>query len=316
VLQLGPREGVQVDSENDAAQIVDFFRNVKHFGGNIGYSDGTTVGDVIGLFSFMDKGVYLRASNGDPQAIPYAFTITTQSSMTGFIDAEVDGIITTLSFGRVAELRAIVDGRTDVVLATPDHNPFQPANEAYALLVRTGSDGTDANITFALHGTLGTSTITVDTSPVGRMESGDTNYVTIPSMNLGTLQSITVTNDGTGNAPDWDLLDISVSSARYMGADPCPHYPTAVFNQTVPAHGSRTAFFATDEYAWVASPLTPDGTASNPWNLFFDAYCSVTPGGTIHVAAGQYNEKVKLTKPCFVDFWSAHGAGPAHVGGP
>ncbi len=319
VLTLGSREGVMVDSENDAAQIVDFFRKSKQFAGNIGYGDGTTVGNVIGLFSFMDKGVYLRASNADPQAIPYVFTITTQENMRKFIDAGVDGVLTSIWSGNVAILRAIVDGRTDVVVATPDHNPFQFANETYALRVRTGNggnDGTDADITFALHGALGTATITVDTSPVGRMESGTTSYVTIPSMNLGSLQSITVSNDGTGNAPDWGLRDISVASARYMGANSCLHYPTAVFNQTIPANGSATAFFRTDEYAWSASLLTPDGTAAHPWTLFFDAYCAVAPGGTIHVAAGQYNEKLTLTKPCFVDFWPAHGAGPAHIGGP
>ena len=117
--------------------------------------------------------------------------------------------------------RASCRAARDVVPATRAYNPFRFPNEAYALRIRTGSDGTDANITFTLQGTLGTSTITVDTSHVGRMESGDTNYVTIPSQDLGALQSITVSNDGTGNGPDWELLDIAVSSARYMGAHSC-----------------------------------------------------------------------------------------------
>jgi hypothetical protein len=42
---------------------------------------------------------------------------------------------------------------------------------------RTGDDGTDASITFTLEGS---GVVTVNTEPIGRMESG-TNFVTIPS---------------------------------------------------------------------------------------------------------------------------------------
>src|SRR5205807_1420397 len=118
---------------------------------------------------------------------------------------EVDGIIT----DDVPLLKTVVNSRTDIVAATPAHNPFLPENEAYALLVQTGNDGTDAHITFTLFGALGSSTITFDSSHVGRMESGDLNYVTLPSKDLGALQSVKVQIDSAGNGPGWNLQTLS-----------------------------------------------------------------------------------------------------------
>ena len=43
-VQLGDREGVQVDGDNSASAVVSFFRTTKKFNGNIGYGDGTSVG--------------------------------------------------------------------------------------------------------------------------------------------------------------------------------------------------------------------------------------------------------------------------------
>jgi hypothetical protein len=97
---------------------------------------------------------------------------------------------------------------------------------AYALQVHTGDKfnaGTDANVTFTLTGTLGSSSKTVDTSLIGsirgkipgRMEGNAWDFVTLQSLNLGTLQSITVQRDNEGNAPDWFLDRILVDSFRY-----------------------------------------------------------------------------------------------------
>ena len=47
------------------------------------------------------------------------------------------------------------------------------------------------------------------------MESGAWNWVTIPSDDLGALQSVTVQRDDSGNAPDWHLDRIEVHSARF-----------------------------------------------------------------------------------------------------
>jgi len=50
------------------------------------------------------------------------------------------------------------------------------------------------------------------------MEAGGTDHVTIPSLNLGKLTWLHIQNHGGFfNSPDWDLRDVGVSSARWIG---------------------------------------------------------------------------------------------------
>jgi hypothetical protein len=73
----------------------------------------------------------------------------------------------------VATLRAIIDEgefQSKVRLAGRSENPFTRPDTAYALQVHTGDKfnaGTDANVTFTLTGTLGSSSKTVDASLIG-----------------------------------------------------------------------------------------------------------------------------------------------------
>ena len=253
----------------------------------------------------MDGAAWLRATVGFPRSVTYVYAINPADSMRTFIDAGVDGIIT----DELPTLMGIVQGRSDIRLATRQDNPFQPLNEAYGLKIRTGDDGTDANITFTLEGSLGSSTITVNTAPVGRMESGDTNFVTIPSRNLGVLKSITVENDGSGNRPNWFLQDITVQSAHWLKPDPSYHY-TATLNGINRGHGFDKIPFRLDEFVWGGFAAASDGTAASPRKTVAEALREVAPGGTIHVATGIYSEKVSLSKPCTLKFWGDHGTGP------
>jgi len=75
--------------------------------------------------------------------------------------------------------------------------------------------GTDANVTFTLTGSSGTAVKVIDTSLDGRMERNDWNYVTMHSPDLGSLASITVQRDNSGNGPKWFLDRILVNSFRY-----------------------------------------------------------------------------------------------------
>jgi hypothetical protein len=306
---LKEREGVMVDGEDDAGAVANYFLS-RGYDGNIGYGDGTTPGIGPRLVRAMDGAVWLRAAIGFPRSVTYVYTINLEDSMRTFIDAGVDGIIT----NELLTLTHIVHGRSDIRLATRQDNPFQPLPEAYGLMIRTGDDGTDANITFTLEGSLGSSKITVNTAPIGRMESGNTNFVTIPSRNLGALKSITVENDGSGNRPDWFLKDITVQSARWLKPDPSYHY-IAVLNGINRGHGFDKIPFRLDEFVWggVAS-FVSDGTAANPRGKVADAYREVAPGGTIHIATGVYSEKVSLSKPCTLTFWGDHGTGPVVLG--
>ena len=100
------------------------------------------------------------------------------------------------------------------------------SRQGYALEVKTSDilgAGTDANITFTLHGANGSASITLDTSWSNMMERNDTNYVYIPSADLGNLTSITVSTDASGGKwgislnSEWNVDWIKVRSFGYIG---------------------------------------------------------------------------------------------------
>ena len=99
-------------------------------------------------------------------------------------------------------------------MATREDNPFKPELQAYGLQVTTmdtQNGGTNADLTFKLTGCRGTSTVTYNTGMVtglystARMESGQDDWVTIPSLNLGKLTTLEISNDGTGLGGGADL---------------------------------------------------------------------------------------------------------------
>lgn len=216
--QLGPREGVMVDEENDPVAVS------KHFNDqgvvNHGYGNGISVLScgILGpnVRPSMEHACGIRASGARPRFI-YVWTVDCEELQEEYMRIGVDGVIT----DDPAEMRAIMsepEFKSVVRLATRDDNPFLPGNYAYALTIKTGNvggAGTDANVTFTLTGTRGFAKKTVDTKFIKRMESGSTNYVTIQSPDLGPLVSITVQRDDTGNGPGWFLEYIQVASARY-----------------------------------------------------------------------------------------------------
>src|SRR5207247_11333194 len=117
----------------------------------------------------------------------------------------------------------------EVHLVTRQDNPFQTLNEAYAVQVHTDNyldSGTDALLQFTRTGCLGSSSIIIDTGFIwgnydsDRMHWGNDDWITIPSKDLGQLQSITVENLGPDDLfglAGWDLTEVHVSSARYIG---------------------------------------------------------------------------------------------------
>ena len=313
-------EGVQVDGEADSGAVVNTFLT-RGYNGNIGFGDGTA-GLGLGLATAMDGAVGNRAAFGYPRAVTYVYTIESEDSMRKYIDAGVDGIIPDgfppvagLEALYIQNLRALVDGRRDIRFATRDDNPFASPPEAYSLYVRTMKEtgaGTDADVTFTLNGALGSSSIVVNTAPPGRMEDGDDNWVTIPSKNLGALYSITLSVGGGINFPNWHLEDITVRSARWLGPG---IYTGAALHDTIQADSTYTLQLPVDEYVWGGSGADGAVTPTH-WQKFADAYNWVAPGGTIHVASGQYGDKLTLTNPCTLTFWAEHGTTPAVIGAP
>ena len=183
------------------------------------FGNGISVlNDILGpnVRPSLERGCELRAEAARPKFI-YAWTVNDAELSREYMRIGVDGLIS----DDIAQLAGIVKEpawKEKLRLATRADNPLAPANAAYGLTVHTGnvgSGGTDANVTFTLTGALGSSSVTVNTELVGREESGDTNYITLPSVDLGSLQSITVQRDNSGNGPDWYLAQIEVKSARY-----------------------------------------------------------------------------------------------------
>jgi glycerophosphoryl diester phosphodiesterase len=246
---LGAREGLMIDSDNSPDFVSgSVFSDVE----NQCYGNG--VADVFRdsvlaphIRPSIERACQLRAELGRLKFI-YTWSVGFEapSDMREYIRIGVDGIIAgwrpaAFDSISVSKLRGVIDEpefRSMVRLATREDNPFVPANAAYALTVLTDSRhnaGTDANITFTLTGTFGSSSKTVDASlkgsttgaTPGRMENG-LDYVTLPSADLGDLISITVRRDNQGNAPGWYLNWIRVQSARYGGVS-----KQAIFNRWI-----------------------------------------------------------------------------------
>ena len=244
--QLGEREGVSVDGEDDPAQVVGALKEAAF--GNIAYGDGT-LGPGPNLARAVDWASFLKASWGVPRSIADVYTIADLNMMDFFIDAGTDGIIPdhfiaippfpglalteydpfSVPFTLALGARIGAPLNPAVRLATPEDNPFKPKVQAYGLQVTTldvKDGGTDAPLTFTLEGCRGTSKVTVHTgiapnlTGTGRMERGNTDHVTIPSLNLGKLTKLTIFNDGSiFDAAAWSLGDVAVSSAQYIGPD-------------------------------------------------------------------------------------------------
>jgi len=214
--QLGPREGVMIDQENDPIEVSDFFSGDGIE--NQSFGNGISVANSIlgpNVRPSIEKACWFRATTNRLRFI-YAWTVNDHDVMREYIRIGLDGIIT----DQPGNLRAITqeaEFKPMVRLATRADNPFQPANQAYGLAIHTGDregSGTDAKLTFTLTGAAGSASITVDASLPGRLDTGGWNYVTLPSSDLGALQSISVQSDGQSERPDWFLDKITVESLR------------------------------------------------------------------------------------------------------
>jgi hypothetical protein len=232
---LNPREGLMIDEQNDPESVSAFFSGVEQQC----YGNGVAPPFQAPTFSphlrpSIEKACALRAGTGNLKFV-YTWTVSDPDELREYLRIGVNGIIpgdspSSFDAQPVARLRAIIDEsefQSKIRLAVRDDNPFTRPDTAYALKVHTGDNfgaGTDANITFTLTGTLGSTSKTVDTSLIGfllgkkfgRMERDDWDFVTLQSLNLGELQSITVQRDDQGNRLDWFLDHILVNSFRYQ----------------------------------------------------------------------------------------------------
>ncbi|MFF1635628.1 PLAT/LH2 domain-containing protein [Leifsonia sp. NPDC058248] len=214
---LGPREGLMIDAEDDPGAVTNYFtsRGLTHQG----YGNGISFANfALGPYYryTLEAACGIRAQAGRPSFI-YVWTVNAHDELREYIRIGVDGIITDDPHDLV-DIAGEAEFASLITLATRTDNPFAQPDFAYGLHIHTADRwmaGTDANVTFTLTGTLGSTSKTVDTSLIRRMERDDWNWVTLPSNDLGTLQTLTVQRDNDGNGPDWYLDRIEVHSARY-----------------------------------------------------------------------------------------------------
>lgn len=71
--------------------------------------------------------------------------------------------------------------------------------------------GSDADVKFVLKGTKGTNEKEFDGGGgTGRFESANIDKIYMHAMAIGSLVSVTVSLDGSGDSPDWHLLLVRV----------------------------------------------------------------------------------------------------------
>jgi FG-GAP-like repeat/PLAT/LH2 domain/FG-GAP repeat len=254
----------QIDFEDNPKSEVDHLHQILGTDALIGYGDGTLgcCGRLFPLGPFVGPNVpvslqqaaWVRASLGTLNMVSYGFAVTGIDTMQMLINSGVDGLIPCgfpvppcqlPPLDTIDALSVVNSHYGGAYLATTADDPFSVggaqngvatgSRQGYGVEVQTtdGSGaGTDANITFTLHGDLGDASMTMDSSWSKMMEQGDKNYVFIPSPDLGRLSSITVEQDGTGGEwgnplglfSPWDVDYIKVRSFAYIGTDGV--YPT------------------------------------------------------------------------------------------
>jgi hypothetical protein len=218
---LGPREGLMIDEENDPQSVANYF--AENGVNNQCYANGISVPlkVIMGphVRPAMERACALRAETGSPKFI-CVWTINSEQLKSEYIRIGVDGIISD-DLEELSKLATDTAFQPTIRMAGREDNPFRPANNNYSLAVYTADGpmaGTDANLTFIVNGITGSAQVTVNAALRTRMERNHLNYVTISGTDLGDLISITVQRDNDGNAPDWCLEKIVVTSTFFPGS--------------------------------------------------------------------------------------------------
>lgn len=217
-----PREGFMIDEESSVDDVVGFFRDKQV--SRMGYGNGTG-------FPLVDEGgpayrtpieraCWMRVARGRPGFVE-AWTVNSIDNLKLYLRTGVNGLICDpQGIERARDLLRQSEFSERYRLAERSDDPMAAEGFGYGLTVVTsdaGFAGTDAAITFTLHGGKGAASVTVDSHVRARMESGSTSFVVLHSADLGDLTSITVQSDMAHIGPGWQLASITVESARYGG---------------------------------------------------------------------------------------------------
>lgn len=245
-LCLAPHEGIMIDGEYDPEKVYKTLwgqinaarrvcpggvvpMNIGFGAGSIGESGGFIVGAVPEVRTAVQQASWLRTALPIDLAVIYAYPIAS-ARFGRYFAAGVDGLIPDLDLPQLSitwsqtleetrKLVAAVTHSADHYLASADDNPFAPRKHGYGIRVLTRTNsfatddyGTNSDVQFTLEGSCGSASITVAGNDALQFKSGNLNYVTIPSRNLGRLSALVVWNQGTDQ---WYPLSFTISSDRW-----------------------------------------------------------------------------------------------------
>lgn len=212
---LRPREAYAIDEHDDPRAVQDFFldNGITSFC----YGNGVFVTGVpVHIPRSIMEGVALKWSERKIRWV-CTWTLAEVRSLRDYLAKGVDGIMVNQS--TIAALKNMVAGefKGKLRLATRMDNPFEPpVHPSYVLTVKTASGlaaGTDAYLTFELRGSNGKLATTIDAFPVGLFESAQTDRVTLIGKDVGTIQELVLSQDGSGSMPDWSVETVQVQKS-------------------------------------------------------------------------------------------------------
>lgn len=216
---LHPRELLMVDEETSVKRTAKFFSDSLDEQRS-GYGNGSAVFATPDLPSQMDAAVAFRAIEN--VRFVYAWVVNRESDVREFARIGVDGVLVD-GFSARTLVQTIESGLNGSVrMAKRSDDAFAPDSSlVLQILTRDASNaGTDAVVTFTLQPTNGEPAISrrVNGFPNQRFERNTLSFVTFVGVELPPerIQSITVSHDGAGNAPDWSLGSVRL---RRRGAN-------------------------------------------------------------------------------------------------
>lgn len=237
---LGPREGLMVDEENDPLAISNYFVDVT----NRCYGNGIAVAnDILGpnVRPSMERACELRAAAGALTFI-YVWSVNDANLMRDYLRIGVDGFITD-NLPLLTSVLRENEFRNAFRAPTRQDNPLSPANLAYGVGVFTGNvegagAGPDAHVQFTFTGASGSAVTVLDATLPDRLDQNSWTFMTVASGDLGELQSVTVEFVPGGGSTTWFLDRIEVVSVTYGVSK------MALFQRWINATGPVTQAFA------------------------------------------------------------------------
>jgi hypothetical protein len=214
---LTAQEALMVDQEADPAEVSAFWKDRQVQRGCYGNGVTTLVGIGLptpNLPSEMDAAVAFRAVSN--LRFVYPWVLVEADTIREFLRIGVNGVMVDIS--HTSALTAVLaepEFEARLHKGRREEDPLE-IDTSLLLQVRTAdrsSAGTDAHIAFTLKPKHGAAIIrTIDAQFNRRFERGSTTCVTCWGVSLGPdeLESITVSHDGAGNAPDWRLDSITL----------------------------------------------------------------------------------------------------------